>query len=192
MNSSAVWPRTLKRFIGSPDFAAGPGVFAPALERSEPLGRARDKPGPGVGYGKASPDVPVIGTYQDLPQFLAKGWIDQVISLCLMRTTSFFREIIAAIGDAMVDVKIVPDIHRFIQLGSQVEEFDGLPVVSLASTPLSGLNRVFKRVFDSAVSFVLLAVLSPLMLIIALLVKLTSKGPVLFSQERVGLDGKKV
>ena len=90
----------------------------------------------------------------------------------------------------MVDVKIVPDIHQFVQLGAEVEEFDGLAVVSLASTPLCGFNRVLKRALDLLVGSAMAIVCAPLMLLIAILVKITSRGPVFFSVKSVwGLMG---
>lgn len=135
-------------------------------------------------------EIPVVGKYEDLPRFLEQGNVDQVIVTLPLKDHDRLEEVISSIGDAMVDVKIVPDVHQFIQLGSQVEEFDGLPVVSLASTPLAGLNRPLKRVLDIILGSLFFLILSPLMLILAFLVKITSKGPIFFSQERVGLDGR--
>lgn len=132
----------------------------------------------------------ILGDYNDLPAVLARGNIDQIIIALPMADHAMLKPIIAAIGDSMVDVKIVPDVHEFIQLGSLIEEIDGIPVVSLASTPLMGINRAWKRVFDLAVGFIILLGALPLMGIIALLVRITSPGPIFFSQERVGLDGK--
>ena len=135
-------------------------------------------------------ELPVVGTYLELPELLEKGKIDQVVVALPLVDHHLLEDVIASIGDAMVDVKIVPDVHRFIQLGSQIEEFDGLPVVSLASTPLSGLNRVLKRVVDVVLGVILTCLLAPVMLLIAVIVKISSRGPVFFSQERVGLDGR--
>jgi exopolysaccharide biosynthesis polyprenyl glycosylphosphotransferase len=91
----------------------------------------------------------------------------------------------------MIDVRIVPDFHQFIQLGSSVEDFDGVPVVSLASTPLSGINRVTKRIFDLFVGSALFLISIPILLTCILLIKFSSRGPAFFTQERVGLDGKR-
>ena len=92
--------------------------------------------------GEADSHLRILGTYADLPGFLESGQIDQVIIAMPLCDHDKLEAVIHSIGDSMVDVRIVPDVHQFIQLGSQVEEFDGLPVVSLASTPLSGINRV--------------------------------------------------
>lgn len=135
--------------------------------------------------------LPVIGNYDHLPSILAHANVDQVIIAMPLQDHHLLEGVIAAIGDKMVDVKIVPDVHRFIQLGSAVEEFDGLPVISLASTPLMGIGRIIKRATDIVLTSFFLVIYTPLMLLISLLVKLTSPGPVFFMQERVGLDGQR-
>lgn len=134
--------------------------------------------------------LPVIGVYEQLSTVLSSMTVDQVIIAMPLQDHDLLEEVIASIGDTMVDIKIVPDVHRFIQLGSAVEEFDGLPVISLAATPLMGVGRIIKRTTDIILSAILLVLYAPLMLFIALLVKLTSRGPVFFMQERVGLDGQ--
>lgn len=132
----------------------------------------------------------VVGAYEDLPRLLAEGGIDQLIVALPLSDLDQLESVMDAIGDELVDVKIVPDVYKFIQLGSSVEEFDGLPVVSLASTPLSGINRAAKRMFDMVFGTIFFILSLPLMGLAALLVKLSSPGPIFFSQERVGLDGK--
>lgn len=134
--------------------------------------------------------APVIGTYEDLSSIIERGGIDQVIVALPLSDNDKLEEVVGSIGDAVIDVKLVPDIHQFIQLGSEIEEFDGVPVVSLASTPLDGINRVVKRVLDVFLGSILLVLFFPFMLLIALAVRLGSKGPVFYTQERVGLDGK--
>lgn len=132
----------------------------------------------------------ILGTYSDLPALLERGGIDQVIVALPLADHDQIETVISSIGDSIVDVRVVPDLHQFIQLGSLVEEFDGLPVVSLSSTPLSGINRVPKRMMDLILGTLFLVLLLPIMLLTAAAVKLTSRGSVFFSQERVGLDGK--
>lgn len=134
--------------------------------------------------------VPIIGSYEDLPELLAGGGIDQVVVALPLEDHAKIDQVVSMIGDSIVDVKIVPDLHRFIQLGSQIEEFDGLPVVSLASTPLVGFNQVLKRAFDLLLASLFLLITAPLMVVVALLIKVTSRGPVFFRQERMGLDGR--
>jgi len=89
-----------------------------------------------------------------------------------------------------VDVKVIPDILQFITLKAAVEELDGLPIISLSEGPVTGWNRVAKRALDLAVSALALVILSPLFALIALGIRLTSSGPVIYGQERMGLDGR--
>lgn len=89
-----------------------------------------------------------------------------------------------------MDVKVIPDIFELILLKSHVEELDGIPIVDVSHTPLTGWPSLVKRVIDIAGSMVALVLFSPIMLLIALLIKSTSKGPVFFRQQRMGLDGK--
>jgi Undecaprenyl-phosphate glucose phosphotransferase len=133
----------------------------------------------------------VIGTYSDIPALIEQGGIDQLIVALPLKDHDKLESVIASIGDAMIDVRIVPDFHQFIQLGSQVEDFDGVPVVSLASTPLSGINRVTKRIFDVVVGLILCLISIPIIAVCAALIKFSSRGPVFFTQERVGLDGRR-
>jgi Undecaprenyl-phosphate glucose phosphotransferase len=134
--------------------------------------------------------LPIVGVYEDLPKFLNHGKIDQVIIALPYDEHECLEDVISSIGDQMLDVRIVPDLQQFIQLGSQIEEFDGVPVVSLASTPLSGFNLILKRIFDLLLGTLLFLCFFIPMLVIAILVKLTSPGQIFFSQERVGLDGR--
>jgi Undecaprenyl-phosphate glucose phosphotransferase len=90
-----------------------------------------------------------------------------------------------------VTIHVVPDLGRFTSLRGGVEEFEGLPFVHLRESPLYGWSRVAKRVFDVAFSLAALALLSPVLVALAVAVKLTSRGPVLYGQERMGLDGQR-
>jgi Undecaprenyl-phosphate glucose phosphotransferase len=89
-----------------------------------------------------------------------------------------------------VDVKVVPDLYQYITLCGGLEEFGGLPIINLQSHPLAGWNLVFKRVFDMLLSLVAILLTGPIMLVTAMAVKLTSKGPIFYAQERMGLDGR--
>ncbi len=91
-----------------------------------------------------------------------------------------------------VNVRIVPDLFPLIHSDTQVYDLDGIPLVNVRLYPTENLRyAVIKRVFDVTVSFVVLALFFPVYLLIVLLVKLSSSGPVFFSQERVGLNGRK-
>ena len=84
-----------------------------------------------------------------------------------------------------------PDFVDLMTSRLRVEEVDGIPFMKLKTVPMNIWNRFLKRTFDIIVSFIILILLAPIMVIIGILVKLTSKGPLFYEQERVGLDGQK-
>src|SRR5207244_12252906 len=88
-----------------------------------------------------------------------------------------------------VDVKVVPDLLQVIALRARLDDLDGLPVININDVPLQGFNSIVKRAIDVAISFVALLALALPVAIIAALIKLTSRGPVFYRQERMGLDG---
>jgi Undecaprenyl-phosphate glucose phosphotransferase len=92
--------------------------------------------------------------------------------------------------DETIDVRLVPDVHRYVTLGCEIEDFDGLPIVRINDSPVMGWGGIAKRATDAVASALLLLMLSPLLVLIAVLIKLTSRGPILYVQERMGLDGR--
>jgi Undecaprenyl-phosphate glucose phosphotransferase len=89
----------------------------------------------------------------------------------------------------LVDVKLVPDLYRFVSLGGYIEEFEGMPVISVQESPMTGFGLYVKRAVDFCLAVVLLLFFAPIMALISLLVKLSSPGPILYKQERVSYDG---
>ena len=134
--------------------------------------------------------VPVCGLWDEVADVVARGGVDQVVLALPFEALPRLGGLVSGLDSAAVDIKVVPDVERFVSLRSGIEEFEGLPVISLRATPLMGWNRVMKRAMDIGLGALALLVLAPLMLVIAALVKLTSSGPALFAQERMGLDGR--
>jgi Undecaprenyl-phosphate glucose phosphotransferase len=132
----------------------------------------------------------VIGTYPDVQAILEQNGIDQVMIALPLESITSLEEILRRIGPSMVDIKVIPDIYKFISLRGGIEDFDGLPVVSLLDTPLGGWNELVKRAVDFMLATSMLLVLSPLFVLIALVIKLSSRGPVFYRQERMSLDGR--
>jgi Undecaprenyl-phosphate glucose phosphotransferase len=100
-------------------------------------------------------------------------------------------ELIESTSQEMIDVKVVPDLLQVIALRARLEDLDGVPVINVNDVPLQGFNSVVKRLIDVAISSAALVALTIPFAIIAALVKLTSRGPVFYTQERMGLDGRK-
>jgi Undecaprenyl-phosphate glucose phosphotransferase len=140
--------------------------------------------------GKILQGVPVLGLFSELPAIIQEKNPHLVILALPLSAHGQIEEILGTIKEEMVDIKIVPDFFRFMHLRGGIEEFDGLPIINLQESPMVGWNRLIKRGMDLFISSLLLVHFSPLMLLIALLVKLTSTGPVFYAQKRMGLDGR--
>ena len=97
---------------------------------------------------------------------------------------------IQSLKDEPIDLQIIPDYADFLTLGAAVESFAGVPLVQLNESPLFGYLAWVKRFIDFALAGFGLLILSPLLIAVATLVKLTSRGPIFYGQERMGLDGQ--
>jgi len=134
--------------------------------------------------------TPICGQWNDVAEVVERDGIDQVVFALPFDSLPKLEGLLARLDTAAVDVKVAPDIERFVSLRAGVEEFGGLPLISLRATPLMGWNRVAKRTMDLCLAALVLVVVSPLMLLIALAVKVSTRGPIFFAQERMGLDGR--
>jgi Undecaprenyl-phosphate glucose phosphotransferase len=132
----------------------------------------------------------ILGAVKDINELILSHGIDQVMVALPREHPERLHEVMDVLSVAAVDVKIVPDLTDFATLRMSVSDLDGIPLIALQETPLVGWSKVFKRVFDFVVGLICLIVFSLPMLLIALLVKLGSKGPILYTQERMGLDGR--
>ncbi len=134
--------------------------------------------------------VPWLGAYADLSAVLAARPVDHVVIALAHEDASRLPGLLEAIGDEPVTIHVVPDLFRFTTLRGGVEEFEGIPFVHLRESPLHGWNAVAKRAFDVVFSAGVLVALFPVLAVLAAAVRLTSTGPVLYHQDRMGLDGQ--
>jgi Undecaprenyl-phosphate glucose phosphotransferase len=103
--------------------------------------------------------------------------------------SAFLSDLVSKLKDEPLDLQIIPDYTSFMALGATVENFSGVPLIVLNESPLFGYLSWAKRSFDILLSAMGLLVLSPIFLVTAILIRFTSKGPVFYKQERMGLDG---
>lgn len=134
--------------------------------------------------------IKVLGRYDDLPAILASHPVDQVFLALPHDAYVHVEKILHFLQGQTADVRIIPDLCQFMTIRGQAELFDGLPIVTLQASPLYGWNQLLKRTTDIACSLFVLIVTSPLLLLIAALIKMTSPGPILYRQERMGYDGR--
>jgi exopolysaccharide biosynthesis polyprenyl glycosylphosphotransferase len=165
----------------------------------ELIGRIQDHPHAGVrvvgvvadgAVGGSVRGVPVVGGYNGVKQALQLERIDQVIIALPREDWTLLDKILGELDDEVASVRFAPDLLQIMTLRSSVENLDGLPIISLRESPLVGWASVQKRAVDLLGSAIGLALTLPLQLAIAAAIYATSGGPVLYSQRRMGLDGK--
>jgi putative colanic acid biosysnthesis UDP-glucose lipid carrier transferase len=133
--------------------------------------------------------VPVIGDVQELVARAHGGGIDIVYVALPMRAEQRVRKLVETLADTTASVYYVADFMVFDLLHAQWETLGGVPILRLVDSPFTGYNGFAKRVLDIALSLSLLLLCALPMALIALAVKLSSPGPILFRQKRHGLDG---
>ena len=133
----------------------------------------------------------VLGHLDDATRVLRETQAHKVLIALGRQQWADLERVLNSVQDETVDIQIVPDVHEFATLGCAVEDFDGLPVVSLNESPLLGWRSITKRVTDVIFAGIALILGAPVFALVALAVKVTSPGPVFYSQERVGLDGRR-
>lgn len=134
--------------------------------------------------------LPCLGTIDQAEQVIAEQNIDHVFVALPHASSQAMMALLDRLVRSVVAIHVVPDLLQFMVLRSRVEDLDGLPTINLSETPLEGWSRFLKRGFDLIVASVALIVFSPVMLIVAIAIKLGDRGPIFYRQERMGLDGK--
>jgi len=141
---------------------------------------------------EAAPDVPLLGGCDAVSEYVRLNRIDHVYLALPMRAEKRMREVFDKLQDTTSSVYLVPDVFVFELMGAYQLDIRGMPVFSLCDSPLSGPYGMVKRVEDVVFSTLILLVIWPLMLSIALGIRLTSKGSVIFKQKRYGLNGQPI
>src|SRR5512139_170778 len=192
----AVRIRRRRGYNVTPALVVGAGVLGQMIARTvagmpqlgmRVVGFVDDLP-PAAPEAPASP-LPLLGRIDDLPELLREHRVAQVFFALPREEHLQLERGLALIDKELVDILIVPDILQFVMLRAGLVSLGGIPMINLTETPLSGWYGPVKRAADIVCSLLALALLSPLLLAIAALVKLTSPGPVLYRQQRMSLDG---
>lgn len=135
---------------------------------------------------------PILGKIKDLEDVLNKKLVDEVVVALPLTVYSKYGDIIRICEKTGVRVSIIPDFYDVLPANPNFEKFGEFPIINVRDIPLDDyVNRGLKRVFDILFSIIAIVLVSPLLISIALGVKLTSPGPILFKQERVGLNRRK-
>ncbi|MGV3345107.1 undecaprenyl-phosphate glucose phosphotransferase [Enterobacteriaceae bacterium LUAb1] len=141
---------------------------------------------------EAQSELQYCGNLIQLVNDARQGKLDKIYIAMSMAEERNIRDLVIQLTDTTCSVMLIPDIFTFNILQARTEEVNGVPVVPLFETPMHGMNMVLKRIEDIIISSLILLLISPALITIALLVKLTSPGPVIFRQVRYGMDGKPI
>jgi len=134
----------------------------------------------------------VLGKVKDAAEYVRRNNIDCVYIALPIAAQPRIIDLINALRDSTASVYFVPHLFVFDLIQARVDAVSGIPVVSVCETPIFGVNAVVKRIFDLVMSTLILLLIWPLMAAIAIGVKLSSPGPVLFKQRRYGLGGEEI
>ncbi len=144
-----------------------------------------------VPIGTVYKGVKVVGVIDDIDVVLPGATLDEIAVTLSLSDYDMLAEIVSKCEKSGVHTKFIPDYSSLIPNRPYTEELDGLPVINIRYVPLTNtLNAVVKRIFDFIFSLAGIIILSPLMIILALIVRFSSKGPVIYKQERIGLHNK--
>lgn len=135
---------------------------------------------------------PLLGRLCELADYVKKNHVDQIYLALPMATQPRILALLDDLKDTTASIHFVPDIFVTDLIQGRVDRISGMPVVAVCDTPFAGLNGLVKRASDILLSILILLLVSPLLLMIAVGVKLGSPGPVLFKQRRYGLDGQEI
>ncbi len=131
----------------------------------------------------------VLGAIEEYPKLLKKHGVDEAILALSSLSSDQIIMFITFCDEHNIIYKFIPDMFHLLSSYTTVNTMNGLPLITLRRLPLQGWRIFVKRFFDIATSFFGLVLLSPFLIGVALLVKLTSRGPIFVRQPRIGMDG---
>ena len=152
----------------------------------EPIGFLDDEIAPGVeveGY-------PVLGAIAEVGRFSESKGVDEIVVALSVDACAQFFQLVARLQQLTVRVRIVPNHIKTLFFRPVVEEFAGVPMISLGKFTLTAFERQVKRVFDLIVGTFMFVFVTPLLALVALAIRLDSPGPVIFKQQRMGEKGE--
>ena len=161
---------------------AGICVVAAVPVGEAPAGAAAEDPWPGCVK---------LSAVEDLLLLISAGGIDEVYVALPAAESARIPELVQMLEQTTVDVRVVPDLGAVVMVNPHAFVLAGVPIISLRERPLYGIRALAKRSLDVVLASLFVVTLAPLLLLLALIVRATSRGPALYAQERMGLDGRR-
>ncbi|HEX3951201.1 MAG TPA: undecaprenyl-phosphate glucose phosphotransferase [Steroidobacteraceae bacterium] len=134
----------------------------------------------------------LLGALSDMSRYVKENRTDVIFIALPIRHVKRVMDLLDDLGDTTASIYYVPDVFVFNLIQARSSEVHGIPVVAMCETPFYGYRGVVKRVTDVGLSMLILLLLLPFLVIIAVAIKLSSHGPIIFKQRRYGLDGKEI
>ena len=139
---------------------------------------------------KKTTDVPILGTLDDVEQVVTEYQVRDVVLALPQRAHERINMVVARLHELPVNVRIIPDYFSLALYQAKISDFGGIPMISLRDPALNDYQRMLKRIFDLVFGSMLMLLALPLMVVIAVAIKLDSPGPIFFRQKRVGENGR--
>jgi putative colanic acid biosynthesis UDP-glucose lipid carrier transferase len=133
--------------------------------------------------------IPVMQTPENISDYLAQNHIDEIWLALPLRAELRMKAVLHELRHHTITIRFVLDIFSLDLLSHSVSEVAGFPVLNICSTPMVGMNRLFKAIEDRLLAAIILVLISPVFLMVALAVKMSSPGPVFYRQKRIGWNG---
>lgn len=137
-------------------------------------------------------DAPLAGTMNDLRDYVQRERVDQVYVALPLSSHARITSLMDNLRDCTASIYFVPDVMSLDLIQPRLDTHAGFPIVSICESPFHGVDGAIKRGLDLLLAGIAVIALSPLMLVIAAAIKLTSEGPALFKQKRYGMDGSEI
>jgi putative colanic acid biosynthesis UDP-glucose lipid carrier transferase len=190
----------IRQLEGGPKRAVLAGMNEPGIELARRLNADRYSSIRVLGFVDdrarerltATENFSILGSLQELPEFVKQNRIELVYLALPMASQPRILSLLEALRDTTASVYFVPDMFVTDLIQGRIDSVSGMPIVGVCDTPFSGVDGLIKRASDVVLSVLILALISPLLVLLALLVKLTTPGPAIFKQRRYGLDGEEI
>ncbi|GGY84973.1 undecaprenyl-phosphate glucose phosphotransferase [Pseudoduganella plicata] len=140
----------------------------------------------------ANLSYPVLGKMSDVAAFVRESNIKMIFISQPISAQPRIRKLLDELQDTTASVYFLPDIYVFDLMQARFDSVGGMPVIAICETPFTGFNSLVKRASDIVLALIIQLLLSPLMLLIAIAVKMSSPGPIIFRQRRYGLYGEQI
>lgn len=148
-----------------------------------------------VGYLDDDPDkrheaLPILGTVSMAHRIAKQEQVDDVVIALPQRAYGHVNKLVLKLHELPINVRVVPDYFSLALYRAAVDDFSGIPMISLRDPALNEVQRLTKRLFDLALGSLIFLVTLPIFSVVALLIKLDSEGPVIYRQQRLGENGR--